>query len=98
VEADLFPKVVFVVDQLRVGEGWAFFSGTPQRPSGAAINYAVTKYAEDVAADMFGGQVAALLKWENGAWQLRDLSIGHTDVVWATWAQDYGAPPGLFGF
>ncbi|MEO1206667.1 MAG: hypothetical protein AAFV45_10065 [Pseudomonadota bacterium] len=97
VEKALSPKVVFVVDQLFTGEGWAFLSGRPQRPSGAAIDYRLTPYAEDYAAGLFDDGVAALLAWQDGRWQVRALSIGHTDVVWETWPQDFGAPPGVFG-
>ena len=96
VEKDLGPRVVFVIRTLRMGEGWAFLSAEPQRPSGAPIDYRLTPYADDVAADMFGGEVAALLQWQDGAWVVRALSIGHTDVVWDTWDQDFGAPRALF--
>lgn len=96
VEKELGPRVVFVVRTLRMGEGWAFLSAEPQRPSGAPIDYRLTPYAEDVAADVFGGEVAALLRWEDGAWVLRAYSLGHTDVVWDTWDQDFGAPRALF--
>lgn len=96
VEKDLGPRVVFVIRTLRMGEGWAFLSAEPQRPSGAPIDYRLTPYADDVAADIFGGEVAALLQWQDGAWVVRALSIGHTDVVWDTWDQDFGAPRALF--
>ncbi|MEO1281506.1 MAG: hypothetical protein AAFV69_07220 [Pseudomonadota bacterium] len=98
VEKELGPRVVFVVDQLRVGEGWAFLSGRPQRPSGAPIDYRLTPYAEDHAAGLFDDGLAALLQIDDGVWTVRALSIGHTDVIWETWAQDHGAPRGVFGW
>lgn len=96
VEAELGARVVFVVHMLKVGEGWAFLSGRPQRPSGAAIDYRLTPYAEEFRAGLFDDGVAALLRWQDGAWRVRALSIGHTDVVWETWPQDFGAPTNLF--
>ncbi|MEL7047413.1 MAG: hypothetical protein AAFO75_00370 [Pseudomonadota bacterium] len=98
VEKQLGPRVVFVVHQLRVGTDWAFLSGRPQRPSGAPIDYALTPYAEDYRAGIFDDGVAALLQRGEGVWRVRALSIGHTDVVWATWPEDFGAPRGVFGF
>lgn len=96
VEKQLGPRVVFVVHQLRMGEGWAFLSARPQRPSGAPIDYALTPYAEDAAAGLFDDGVAALAQLQNGKWNVRALSIGHTDVVWEPWADDFGAPHALF--
>lgn len=96
VEKELGPRVVFVIHIMRMGEGWAFLSGRPQRPSGAPIDYRLTPYAEDYAGGAFDDGVAALMQWADGQWVVRALSIGHTDVVWDTWDQDFGAPRALF--
>ena len=96
VQKVLGQKVVFVVDILNVGEGWAFLFGRPQQPSGKKIDYRNTPYAEDVKIGMFDDSISALLRNKGSGWRVVTYDIGATDVVWETWAEDYGAPGELF--
>lgn len=81
VETRLNPPVEFVVDWMRVTQGWAFVSVAPQRPGGAAIDLRQTTYAGQ-AEYMDGVQTYALLKYQYARWNLVDFVIGPTDVFW----------------
>ena len=98
VEKDLGQTVQFVVRTLRVQGDWAFVVAQPQTRAGAPIDYAKTRYAEAIAEGMFdGGTVYALLKADHGLWTTTAFVIGPTDVAYAAWPQEYGAPAALFG-
>ena len=97
VEKDLGQEVQFVVRTLRVQGDWAFVVGQPQLRDGAPIDYARTRYAEAIAEGMFdGGTVFALLKRGNGQWKTTTFVIGPTDVAYAAWPDEFGAPKSLF--
>ena len=76
VEAALNTRVVFVVQCARVANGWALVQGTPQHPTGRAINPRSISGWEGRS----GLRTEALLRFRNGRWQLVDHAIGPTDV------------------
>ena len=63
---------------------------------GGPVDYRGTKYGDAIDAGAFDDGIAALLRYNNGKWVVVDYSIGHTDVVWDPWADEYGAPRALF--
>lgn len=98
IERDLGQPVQFVVRVLRVQGKWAFAHVVPQTKSGAPIDFRRTHYAELIREGMFDGpDTFALL--ENGAsrWTLRAFVTGPTDVTYAGWPEEFGAPNTLFG-
>ncbi|HYE14598.1 MAG TPA: hypothetical protein VD968_09180 [Pyrinomonadaceae bacterium] len=96
VEKELKKKVVFKIDALKVQDGWAFLRGVPQQPGGKKMDYSGTKYAREIADDMFDDWICALLRKEGGRWRVVTHVIGATDVVYATWPEDYNAPRAIF--
>ncbi len=87
VERQVGPNVEFVVREMRVIDGWAFVSATPQRRGGRPING--RRYFQDFE-EMGGMEVSAILRLRGGRWTLVNQAIGATDV----WYCDMG-PPGL---
>lgn len=98
IERDLGQKVKFVVRTLRRQDRWAFAHVVPQTPSGGTIDFRRTRHAERVEAGIFDGpDIYALLELRDGRWTVRDFVVGPTDVSYAGWPDDYGAPAALFG-
>lgn len=98
VEEDLRQAVRFVVRGLRRQDRWAFAHVVPQTPTGAAIDFGRTRHAERMAAGMLDGpDIYALLERRAGRWIVRTFVVGPTDVAYAGWPDDYGAPAALFG-
>lgn len=98
IERDLAQKVKFVVRTLRRQNRWAFAHVVPQTPAGGAIDFRRTRHAERVEAGIFDGpDIYALLELRDGRWMVRDFAVGPTDVSYAGWPDDYGAPAALFG-
>lgn len=93
---DLGQRVVFVVEDLKVKDGWAFLFGTPRQPNLKAVDYRKTRYAEDVKEGMFDDNISALLHRESGAWKVKAFIIGATDVPWVPWPEEFGAPREIF--
>ena len=83
VEARLGPNVEFVVQVLRVENGWAFVMADPQRKGGQLING--NRYFDDFD-NMDGLRVDAVLQLRNGRWRVVEHAIGATDV----WHCDVG--------
>jgi hypothetical protein len=96
VEEDLQQEVGFVVDSITVQDGYAFLQGRPVQADGAPIDYSQTVYQEAVEAGAFDDAIFALLQWTDGSWNVLIYDIGATDVSWALWATDYGAPETIF--
>jgi hypothetical protein len=96
VEQELRQKVLFVVDGIKVQDGYAFVQGRPVQPDGAPIDYSGTVYQEAVEAGAFDDAVFALLRWTDGSWKVLTYDIGATDVSWLPWASDYRAPEAIF--
>lgn len=98
VERDLGQKVKFVVRLLRVQDSWAFATLVPRTPVGAPIDFGRTRHAERQREGMLDGDTLyALLQQGPGGWRVRTFVIGPTDVTWAGWPEEYGAPKTLFG-
>lgn len=87
VERQIGPNVEFVVREMRVIDGWAFVSATPQRRGGQRIDG--RRYFQDFE-EMGGMKVSAILRRRGSRWTLINQAIGATDV----WYCDMG-PPGL---
>jgi hypothetical protein len=83
VEAKIGPNVEFVVQVLRVEDGWAFVMADPQRRGGKPIDG--SRYFDDFE-NMDGLRVDAVLQLESARWRVVDFAIGATDV----WHCDVG--------
>jgi hypothetical protein len=98
VEKDLGQPVRFVVEKLRRQQGWVFIVAYPQTPAGRSIDFMKTRHAERAEAGLLDGDTLyALLQQRGQKWTVLDYVIGPTDVTYAGWPDDYGAPPALFG-
>ncbi len=98
VEQDLGQKVQFVVDTLNVQDDWGFAIVHPRTPAGGEIDFRRTRYNEALDEGMFDGDTTyALLHSEGGEWKLVTFVIGPTDVTYAGWPEEFGAPHALFG-
>ena len=84
IEAKLVPNVEFVVQIIRVEDGWAFVMADPQRKGGKPID-GHRVFGEDFE-NMDGLRVDAVLQLKNGRWKVVDYGIGATDV----WYCDVG--------
>lgn len=98
IERDVGQKVQFVVRMLRVQGRWAFAHVVPHTKAGAPIDYRRTRYAELIREGMFDGpDTFALLELRKGRWAVRAFVTGPTDVTYAGWPEEFGAPNALFG-
>jgi hypothetical protein len=84
IEAKLGPGVEFVVQVLRIEDGWAFVMADPQRRGGKPID-GRRIFGEDFG-NMDGLRVDAVLRKRGGRWVVVDHGIGATDV----WYCDVG--------
>ena len=84
VERKLGPNVEFVVQVIRVEDGWAFVMADPQRKGGRPID-GQRIFGEDFD-NMDGLRIDAVLQLKNGRWRVIDYGIGATDV----WYCDVG--------
>ena len=73
VEYELGSPVEFVVDELRIRDGLAFFMLSPQRPGGAEITPPAGGYYENTGVTGFAAH------WK-GYWYNLEIVIGATDV------------------
>lgn len=97
IEGHIGQPVRFVVDKLQVQGDWAFYAGHIQQPNGRPIDFSRTPYAEALEEGMFDGpNTYALLRRTGGQWRLVDWVVGPTDVTYAGWPDEYGAPESLF--
>lgn len=88
VERELGVRPVeFVVEEIRVGGGWAFVRVMPQRKGGGAIR--------NPDPDMDGVHTEAVLRLNGGRWTVRELGVGSTDVWWVGLCDE--VPAGLMG-
>lgn len=96
--ADLSQPVKFVVQTLRFQDGWAWVVVRPQRPDGREIDFRSTRYRERIENDVFGGPtIYALMQRRQQRWTVVDFVVGPTDVAWAGWPEEYGAPAAMLG-
>ncbi len=92
----LGQRVIFIIDTLKVGEGWAFINGRPRKPSGEKLDFSKTKYATAIADGVFEDSISALLYDDGDGWKVLSFEIGATDVPWAAWPEEFNAPAELF--
>ncbi|NUS99352.1 MAG: hypothetical protein HOP96_00035 [Sphingomonas sp.] len=84
IEKKLGRDVEFVVQVLRVEDGWAFVMADPRRKGGKPIDG--NRIFGDDFENMDGLRVDALLQLRSGRWRVVDHAIGATDV----WYCDIG--------
>lgn len=85
IETVLRSPVEFVVERVAVQDGWALLIADPQKPGGGAIDGSHLGPEEE----RDGLTVNAILRFQNGRWNLVDHAIGPTDV----WYCGYEGPP-----
>lgn len=97
--ADFEKDVSARIDTLRAEGDWAWVVALPQAPDGGAFDFRGTRYAERQAAGMLdgGGTTYMLLQRQEGVWVVRDFAVGPTDLAYADWPTQYGAPAALMG-
>lgn len=96
--ADLGQSVKFVVATLRTQGDWAYVVARPQRPDGREIDFRATRYREVIDQGVFDGPTLyALMQRREQRWTVVDFVIGPTDVAWAGWPDEFGAPTALLG-
>lgn len=90
--------VTFVVEHLKTQGAWAYMRGVTKRADGGEVAWGRSPgYAELTKEGMFDGPgTAALLKKTGGRWKVVTHVIGPTDVAWACWWKEYGAPRAIF--
>ena len=84
VERKLGPNVEFIIQVIRVEDGWAFVMADPQRKGGKPID-GQRIFGENFD-NMDGLRVDAVLQLKNGRWKVVDYGVGATDV----WYCDVG--------
>ncbi|WP_363796323.1 lysozyme inhibitor LprI family protein [Lysobacter firmicutimachus] len=90
---DLGQPVTLRVDLLREQDGWAFASVRPRTADGKPIDFLRTRYAERQRDGVLDGDgTYALLSRRGGAWKVVQFDVGPTDVAWAAWPEEFGAP------
>jgi len=95
-EKKLGQPIKFVVKSLKASGDWAFLYAAMQGSDGHPVNYVGTSFEQASEAGVMSKNYAALLQRSGATWGLRAEAIGPTDVAWTNWAQDYGAPAGIF--
>lgn len=88
----LGSEIEFVVDKIVVSGDWAFVIATPQVPGGRAIDWESTQACSGDVSHLAGG----LMMRNAQGWDLIAHALCPTDVAWATWPDEYGAPAELF--
>lgn len=96
VAAELQQSVEFVVTKFRVcwksSPAWAFVDARPQRPGGGRINWEQTGHIDcDPSAEGLLRQATPA-----GGWKVVESVVCPSDVPWAAWSDQHGAPPELF--
>jgi hypothetical protein len=98
VEKELKQNVIFKVNDLKIFGDWAFLGGEPMAKSGGKPDYRGTKYEDDVKSDIFDNNIFALLKKKGGRWTIVVYYLGCTDVCYAGWWKEHGAPKEIFPY
>jgi len=95
---ELGKPVQLAIKTFNTEQGWAFIHATMLGADGQPFSYAGTEFAQAAEAGIKSTSYAALLqRTHGGAWHMVVERIGPTDMAWADWSQQYGAPPTLFG-
>ncbi|WP_078308086.1 MULTISPECIES: hypothetical protein [unclassified Mycobacterium] len=96
VTAQLGKPVRLDVRSLKSADGWVFLWSAMQEPDGGPIDYAGTPFAEASANGILSKKYIALLHQGEQGWALVDKRVGPSDVAWAGWGAQYGAPAAIF--
>ena len=100
-EAETGGPVEFMVRSLNEVDDWVFGDVRVQRPGGAAIDWAQTKYANEVSEGRFNPEEAYFLlrlstrRFGNN-WTPVEISVGSSSAVLGRWRQSYNLPSDLF--
>jgi hypothetical protein len=84
VENEAGQPVKFAGSLKRLGD-WAFFNGTIVNAAGNQIRVGIGRSAD----------TAILWKIVDSEWQMITCAVGITDVAYASWPDQYGAPMAL---
>ena len=76
---------------------YAYISGVPKQADGKAIDYSKTTFVKEAQAKTFVNKVNALMKYENGKWNLLVYHLGEDKPHVKTWVEKFKAPEDLFG-
>lgn len=95
---DVKGEIVFLVDALRVKDGWCFAGLRPRRPSLKMIDWKGTIYEEQAREGLLDDGLYALLKLEPDdrgvyGWKVKEFDLGPTDVSWAGWPERHPLMP-----
>jgi hypothetical protein len=97
-ERKLGQPVKFVVKGLKRSGDFAFLYAAMQGADGQPLNYTGTAFEGVANAGLMSKDYAALLQRSAATWNVRAEAIGPTDVTWASWVREYGAPAAIFTF
>lgn len=92
----LGQPVQFVVETLKVDGDWGFLFARMQGESGGDIDYSRTSLAGAAEQGYVSQQFAGLMHRQNDGWVVWAEATGPTDMAWANWAQEFGAPQTIF--
>jgi hypothetical protein len=102
IEQDVGQPVFFYVNALSADGVFAYAQVIPRTASGGPIDYSKTKYASALRdGSLDGGPNApayALLRNVGASWTVLTFRIGPTDVVYARWWSQFGAPKDIFPY
>ncbi|WP_078290349.1 hypothetical protein [Mycobacterium sp. D16R24] len=96
VTAQLGKPVRLDVRSLKSADGWVFLWSAMQEPDGSPIDYTGTPFAEASAHGVLSKKYVALLHQDEQGWALVDKRVGPSDIAWAGWGAQYGAPAAIF--
>ncbi|AMT72703.1 hypothetical protein [Mycobacteroides immunogenum] len=96
VAAQLGKPVRLDVRSLKAADGWAFLWSAMQEPDGNPVDYAGSPFAEAAANGGMSKKYVALLHRDDQGWGLVDRRVGPSDIPWAGWSAQYGAPAAIF--
>lgn len=95
---DIGAPVSLSVQVSTMDGDWGWIVAQPWTTDGTQIDWSQTRYAERAREGVLDGNgtTYALLRRENGQWRVVEHAVGPTDVAWAGWAEEHGAPAALF--
>ncbi len=74
----------------------AFITAAMQKPDGSKMDFSKTPFKMQDENGVFSEDVLALLKNENGAWKVKAIAVGATDVPSVCWHKEYKVSKTLF--
>lgn len=94
-EQDLGPPIQYLIKGMNVEGNIAFVAAEPQRMNGQKIDWRRFPFYQTMEAGGMSDEVAALLRFEGGAWRVEEYAFGFTDVVWIDWPTKHRFPERL---